>query len=40
IDNVLLSGRVANPQQQDNRVNRMRAFNQKLHQDPRVSPFS
>ncbi|MEC4885620.1 MAG: class I SAM-dependent methyltransferase [Scytonema sp. PMC 1070.18] len=37
IDNVLLSGRVANPQQQDNRINRMRAFNQKLHQDPRVT---
>jgi predicted O-methyltransferase YrrM len=37
IDNVLWSGRVADPQIQDNRTNRMRAFNQKLHQDPRIT---
>lgn len=36
IDNVLWSGRVANPQVQDNRTNKMRALNQKLHQDTRV----
>jgi predicted O-methyltransferase YrrM len=37
IDNVLWSGRVADPQNQDNRTSRIRAFNQKLHQDPRVT---
>ncbi|WP_315789400.1 class I SAM-dependent methyltransferase [Fischerella sp. JS2] len=37
IDNVLWSGRVADPQQQDNRTNTIRAFNQKLHQDQRVT---
>ncbi|MBD2430586.1 MULTISPECIES: class I SAM-dependent methyltransferase [Fischerella] len=37
IDNVLWSGRVADPQQQDNRTNKIRAFNQKLHQDQRVT---
>ncbi|MEH2309227.1 class I SAM-dependent methyltransferase [Nostoc sp.] len=37
IDNVLWSGRVADPQVQDNRTKRIRAFNQKLHQDQRVS---
>lgn len=37
IDNVLWSGRVADPQVQDNRTKRIRAFNQKLHQDHRVS---
>lgn len=37
IDNVLWSGRVADAQIQDNRTNRMRAFNQKLHQDPRIT---
>jgi len=37
IDNVLWSGRVANPDVQDNRTKRIRAFNQKLHQDERVS---
>lgn len=37
IDNVLWSGRVANPQIQDNRTKKIRAFNQKLHQDPRVN---
>lgn len=37
IDNVLWSGRVANPQEQDNRTNNIRAFNQKLHQDSRIT---
>lgn len=37
IDNVFLSGQVADPQVQDNRTNKMRVFNQKLHQDPRVT---
>ncbi|WP_017318964.1 class I SAM-dependent methyltransferase [Mastigocladopsis repens] len=37
IDNVLWSGRVADPQEQDNRTNNIRAFNQKLHQDPRIT---
>jgi predicted O-methyltransferase YrrM len=37
IDNVLWSGRVADPQVQDNRTNRMRAFNEKLYQDSRVT---
>ncbi|MFB2768810.1 class I SAM-dependent methyltransferase [Pelatocladus sp. BLCC-F211] len=37
IDNVLWSGRVADPQQQDNRTNKIRAFNQKLHQDQRIT---
>lgn len=37
IDNVLWSGRVADPQVQDNRTNKIRAFNQKLHQDQRVT---
>ncbi|BAZ54028.1 O-methyltransferase family protein [Nostoc sp. NIES-4103] len=37
IDNVLWSGRVADPQVQDNRTKRIRAFNQKLHQDQRIS---
>ncbi len=37
IDNVLWSGRVADPQIQDNRTNSIRAFNQKLHQDQRIS---
>ncbi|NDJ25071.1 methyltransferase domain-containing protein [Nostoc sp. B(2019)] len=36
IDNVLWSGRVADPQVQDNRTKKIRAFNQKLHQDMRV----
>jgi predicted O-methyltransferase YrrM len=36
IDNVLWSGRVANPAVQDNRTSKIRAFNQKLHQDQRV----
>ena len=37
IDNVLWSGRVADPQVQDNRTKKIRAFNQKLHQDQRIS---
>ena len=37
IDNVLWGGLVADSQVQDNRTNRMRAFNQKLHQDPRIT---
>ncbi|MBU7581878.1 MAG: class I SAM-dependent methyltransferase [Nostoc sp. TH1S01] len=37
IDNVLWSGRVADPQVQDNRTKKIRAFNQKLHQDSRIT---
>jgi len=37
IDNVLWSGQVADPDIQDNRTNKIRAFNQKLHQDERVT---
>ncbi|MBH8555236.1 class I SAM-dependent methyltransferase [Nostocaceae cyanobacterium CENA357] len=37
IDNVLWSGRVADPQVQDNRTTKIRAFNEKLHQDQRIS---
>ena len=37
IDNVLWSGRVADLQVQDNRTNSIRAFNQKVHEDARVS---
>ncbi|MFN6567553.1 class I SAM-dependent methyltransferase [Dendronalium sp. ChiSLP03b] len=37
IDNVLWSGRVADPQVQDNRTKKIRAFNHKLYQDQRVS---
>lgn len=37
IDNVLWSGRVADPNVQDNRTQRMRSLNQKLHQDTRIS---
>lgn len=37
IDNVLWGGRVADPLVKDNRTKRMRAFNQQLHQDPRVT---
>ncbi|MCU0566917.1 MAG: class I SAM-dependent methyltransferase [Oculatellaceae cyanobacterium Prado106] len=36
IDNVLWSGRVADPSTQDNRTKRMRQFNETLHHDPRV----
>lgn len=37
VDNVLWSGRVADPQVQDNRTNKICAFNRKLHQDERIS---
>ncbi|MBD2301803.1 class I SAM-dependent methyltransferase [Nostoc sp. FACHB-190] len=37
IDNVLWSGRVADPEVQDNRTKKIRAFNQKLHQDSRIT---
>ena len=37
IDNVLWSGRVADPQVQDNRTQAIRALNHKLHQDQRVT---
>ncbi|WP_026734494.1 class I SAM-dependent methyltransferase [Fischerella sp. PCC 9605] len=37
IDNVLWSGQVADPQVQDNRTKKIRALNQKLHQDQRVT---
>lgn len=36
IDNVLWSGRVADPQVTDNRTAHLRALNAKLHQDQRV----
>jgi caffeoyl-CoA O-methyltransferase len=37
IDNVFWSGRVADLQVQDARTQLIRAFNEKLHQDERVS---
>jgi predicted O-methyltransferase YrrM len=37
IDNVLWSGKVADPKDTDKRTISIREFNQKLHQDPRVS---
>ncbi|HEY9763380.1 MAG TPA: class I SAM-dependent methyltransferase [Trichocoleus sp.] len=37
IDNVLWSGRVADPDTQDNRTKTIRNFNDKLHQDDRVT---
>ncbi|MBI4779836.1 MAG: class I SAM-dependent methyltransferase [Oscillatoriophycideae cyanobacterium NC_groundwater_1537_Pr4_S-0.65um_50_18] len=37
IDNVLWSGRVADEQVKDNRTQTIRAFNQKLHQDERIT---
>jgi predicted O-methyltransferase YrrM len=37
IDNVLWSGQVANPAIQDTRTTHIRALNEKLHQDSRVS---
>ena len=37
VDNVLWSGKVADSQVQDNRTKSIRAFNQKLHQDQRVT---
>ena len=36
IDNVLWSGRVADSDVKDNRTQKIRNFNQKLHQDPRI----
>lgn len=36
IDNVLWSGRVADPQVQDKSTLTIRALNEKLHRDPRV----
>lgn len=36
IDNVFWSGRVADPKVTDNRTQRMREFNQKLHKDERI----
>ena len=37
IDNVLWSGRVADPQVQDNRTKSIRAFNEKLYRDPNIT---
>ncbi len=37
IDNVLWGGQVANPQVQDNNTQSIRAFNEKLHRDERVT---
>jgi len=37
IDNVLWSGRVAEPQIPDNRTKKLHALNQKLHQDKRIT---
>ena len=37
IDNVLWSGRVADPKVEDNRTQAIRALNQKLHRDQRVT---
>ena len=37
IDNVLWSGKVADPAIKDNRTKKIRALNQKLHQDERVN---
>jgi predicted O-methyltransferase YrrM len=37
IDNVLWSGRVAESEVQDNRTNKIRALNEKLHQDTRIN---
>ncbi len=37
IDNVLWSGRVADSQIQDNRTKKIRALNEKIHQDQRVT---
>lgn len=37
IDNVLWSGRVADPQVQDTRTTALRSFNEKLRKDPRVT---
>lgn len=37
VDNVLWSGRVADPEIQDNQTSKIRAFNQKVHQDSRIT---
>jgi predicted O-methyltransferase YrrM len=37
IDNVLWSGRVADPEIEDNRTTKIRALNEKLHQDQRIN---
>ncbi|TAE58640.1 MAG: SAM-dependent methyltransferase [Nostocales cyanobacterium] len=37
IDNVLWSGKVADPENQDKQTEKIRAFNQKLHQDQRIT---
>lgn len=37
IDNVLWSGKVADPEIQDNQTKKIRALNQKLHQDTRIT---
>ncbi len=37
IDNVLWSGKVADPEIQDNQTNKIRGFNRKLHQDSRIT---
>lgn len=37
IDNVLWSGRVADPKEQDNRTKSIRAFNEKLYQDKNIT---
>jgi predicted O-methyltransferase YrrM len=37
VDNVLWSGKVADSKVQDNQTKKIRAFNQKLHQDSRVT---
>ncbi|MFB8789637.1 MAG: class I SAM-dependent methyltransferase [Potamolinea sp.] len=37
IDNVLWSGKVADPQVEDNQTQAIRNFNEKLHQDERVT---
>ena len=37
IDNVLWSGRVADTEVQDNRTTKIRALNEKLHQDERIN---
>ena len=36
IDNVLWGGKVADPNINDNRTQKIRNFNEKLHQDPRI----
>ena len=37
IDNVLWYGKVADSQIQDNRTKKLRALNEKIHQDQRVT---